>query len=449
MGKIRWRHRLGSELTAAMFLSCLLGILLFLGMRSLTNFVWYQRAPDYNQYVKQQEYALKRLQGFLNQNRIRLIDTKKIKRWVDKERYISLWIYKDRKLLFTSYPLGSEKDTGLHDSDDSPGNYSYDTLVNRGDKLYTANFVDGTAQVFLMPNYEYFYYNLVEAVEGILSILVFIAVFLSLLRRKTAYIELLKNDLQILEGGDLSYEVTVKGSDELGELAEGIDRMRRSIIERDEEEKRMRKAGQEMVTAMSHDLRTPLTSLLGYLELLEKGGCEEEEQKKRFIHTGYQKALQIKEMSDRLFEYFLVYGKASEEIDLEEADAMELMGQTVCEEVYGLEEKGFTIEMELQEASCPLMVNINLFRRVVDNLFSNLVKYADPAQPIHILYGVEEGGVVMTVENGKNKSAGQVESSGIGLKTCSRIMKEHGGWFRTEEYNEMFRTVFYLPKAPF
>lgn len=447
MGKIRWRHRLGSELTAAVLLSLFFGIFLFLGLSSLSNHVLDQWVSSSEYYERQQKAAMSSLKTFLDRNQVRLSDTKALDGWVKKERYVTLLVFKDQKLVYSSYPREDGEDTGINGSgQEQEAESDYGILSESQDNPDTVRFADGTAQVFLFPYYEYLWYRLAAAVEGILSFLLFITLFLWLIRRKTAFIELLKNELLVLEGGDLSCRVTVKGSDELGELAEGIERMRRSIVERDEEEQKIRKANQELVTAMSHDLRTPLTALLGYLELLESGDCEEGQQA-RFLHTSYKKAVQMKEMSDRLFEYFLVYGSSGEEIDLEEADAMELVAQTVCEEAYGLEGQGFCIDMELQEVSCPLMVNTDLFRRVVDNLFSNLSKYADPAQPIRIFYGKEDGGVVITVENRINKSVGQVESSGIGLKTCSRIMKEHGGWFRTEEHEGTFRASFYLPDA--
>ena len=69
----------------------------------------------------------------------------------------------------------------------------------------------------------------------------------------------------------------------------------------------MRLANSELVTAMSHDLRTPLTSLLAYLELMERGKYENQEQLAYFIRRSLEKTMQIKSMADKLFEYFFVY----------------------------------------------------------------------------------------------------------------------------------------------
>lgn len=97
--------------------------------------------------------------------------------------------------------------------------------------------------------------------------------------------------------GKLEHRVRVQGNDELGELAMGIDRMRQSILRHRKSEDAMREANSELVTAMSHDLRTPLTSLLLYLEMLDRDKVSDEEQKKHLIHQSFSKAESIKDMN--------------------------------------------------------------------------------------------------------------------------------------------------------
>lgn len=102
---------------------------------------------------------------------------------------------------------------------------------------------------------------------------VFALMLVMLIRGKIRYIDLMEQEIQILKGGDLDYRITVKGKDELASLAAEIDAMRCAIKERQQKEEEAGKANRELVTAMSHDLRTPLTSLLGYVDILqmEKG----------------------------------------------------------------------------------------------------------------------------------------------------------------------------------
>ncbi len=314
------------------------------------------------------------------------------------------------------------------------------------DSAYTFTFADGTASVLLMPFYEYRYYQWADRISVICGFLLFITVFLHLIQKKTSYIELLKKELQILEGGQMEYAVSVRGSDELGELAEGINRMRISILEREQKEAEARQANQELVTAMSHDLRSPLTSLLGYLELLDEEETEDAAQQKHFIATSRKKAMQIKEMSDRLFEYFLVYGR-EEKPAMEPVDGSALFQQTVGESAFALEGRGFTVDFQMEEMDGVYYVSVDLFRRVVDNLFSNLTKYAAREYPVTIACVQTKEGARLAIHNRKRTDGALVESSGIGLKTCRKIMKEHEGSFDTTEDEDGFTATLFLPKA--
>lgn len=94
--------------------------------------------------------------------------------------------------------------------------------------------------------------------------------------------------------------------------------MRCAIKERQQKEEEAGKANRELVTAMSHDLRTPLTSLLGYVDILQMEKGEDRGQQRKYLNSIRDKAYQIKELSDKLFEYFIVYGRKREELEAEE-----------------------------------------------------------------------------------------------------------------------------------
>ena len=87
----------------------------------------------------------------------------------------------------------------------------------------------------------------------------------------------------VLKGGDLNYQITIRGNDELAALAGEMDSMRRAIRSRQEEEELAHLANRGIVTAMSHDLRTPLTALMGYLDILS---IEEDPGKKTEVSVG-------------------------------------------------------------------------------------------------------------------------------------------------------------------
>lgn len=412
---------------------------LYMGIHT-TAYDWIDRTQSTQEaYMRQKLRTEESLQQYIKDKNITLSDLSPLDEWIDREAYVAMVIYRSGRVIYSSYPFDVEEVI-------VPDETASEVVPEMADSEYTFTFADGTASVLLMPFYEYRYYQWADRISVICGFLIFITVFLHLIQKKTSYIELLKKELQVLEGGQMEYAVSVKGSDELGELAEGINRMRISILEREQKEAEARQANQELVTAMSHDLRSPLTSLLGYLELLDEEETEDAAQQKHFIAASRKKAMQIKEMSDRLFEYFLVYGR-EEKPAMEPVDGAALFQQTVGESAFALEGRGFTVDFQMEELSGIYYVSVDLFRRVVDNLFSNLTKYAARGFPVTITCVQTKGGVRLTIHNRKRLDGALVESSGIGLKTCEKIMKEHGGFFGTKEDEDGFTATLFLPKA--
>ena len=251
--------------------------------------------------------------------------------------------------------------------------------------------------------------------------------------------------VQLLAVGDLSYAVTVQGKDELSELAAGIDEMRRSIVKHQRAEDEIRSANSQLVTAMSHDLRTPLTSLLAFLEILDRDKVKDEEQRRHLIRQSLTQTMSIKSMADKLFEYFLVYTSEWEQPELETRDADELFAQFWQEYAFALESHGFTVETDFNELSGSVVVNLELLRRAFDNLYANLVKYAEPSAIIRIAYRREAEEALLTIANVVSSQRESKESTNIGLNTCRRIMRMLGGSFETNEIAGVFTAELRLP----
>ena len=255
----------------------------------------------------------------------------------------------------------------------------------------------------------------------------------------------LKNELDILSGGQLEYAVTVHGSDEIGELALGIDQMRRSILKHQELEDQMRTANSELITAMSHDLRTPLTSLLAYLEIIERQKYTDDTQRNQLIHKSIQQTLRIKNMADQLFEYFLVYATDWESEPMETIDADPLFLQILEDYAYSLESSGMQVQLQFTPVSGRILATIQLLQRALDNLYSNLTKYASPEETIRICYEKQENSLYLSITNGSRTEHSKQESTSIGLNTRRRIIEYHGGTFETAEKNGRFFVSVTLP----
>ena len=129
-------------------------------------------------------------------------------------------------------------------------------------------------------------------------------------------------------------------------------------------------------------------------------------------------------MADKLFEYFLVYTTEWEEPVMEMQNADELMSQFWMEYTFALEKQNFTVETDFHELNGSLMVNIELLRRAFDNLYANLVKYADIEKPVSIAYQRESNQIHLSVANmvpdqqyrKNNKNSGLMDK--IGRASC-------------------------------
>lgn len=282
-------------------------------------------------------------------------------------------------------------------------------------------------------------------ISAAIAFLAFSLSFTALVHSKLQYIKALKEALESMAGGDLERPVTVLGRDELGELAAGMDEMRRSFLSQQYEEDQMRSANSRLVTAMSHDLRTPLTSLMAYLELLDRKKYANEDQMRHLIKQSLSQSKSIKDMTDKLFEYSLVYATQWEPPELEPADADDLIHSIWQEYAFALESEGFRVDLDGSPLDGTIRVSLPLLRRAFDNVYSNLLKYADPTLPVAISWRRKGDRLVLRVMNAVSPHRDKKESTRIGLNTCQRVLALHSGGFDTTEADGVFTAIMTLP----
>ena len=437
----RIRKSLRLQLLCAVLISFTVAIMFFgvaysLGDTMLDKTVYGQ---TFAETMADQHFS--QLQEYVEEEHISLTNLQRLNPWCSRGDKVYLTIYQGDTLIYES-PFSGRTRGDLTaqkldpDLEDPENKYA---LVLDGDV---------TVRAFL---YYYsgdaFFYGLL-VVSGLIAFLAFSLCFVALISRKVSYINLLKEELDILSGGQLEYEVTVHGSDEIGELALGIDQMRRSIVKHQETEDQMRSANSELITAMSHDLRTPLTSLLAYLEIIERKKYADEAQMDQLVHKSINQTMRIKKMADQLFEYFLVYATDWETDDMETVDADQLFQQILEDYAYSLESSGMTVHLQFSLVSGQIQVTLPLLQRALDNLYSNLTKYADPETAIYIYYGRKNDNLHLSVSNGIRTGQNSVESTSIGLNTCRRIMQHHGGTFASSADAGIFSVSLTIPLQP-
>ncbi len=436
MNRFRRTHSLSAQLFAGVLLSMLTAAAAFIVFFTFGNYLLDHTVYGQGFASRMADRSFERLQAFVVQERITPQKLWRLNAWCASHKNAYLTLYIDNQLAYES-PVSEGQE---------PDSEGFNPEMENADQRYEMTLADGTAaEAYFYYFADEAFYIWMSAIAGALAFAVFSLCFISLVHRKLRHIQRLKRELDILAGGNLEYAVTVQGRDELGELAAGIDEMRRSILNHQREEAEIRAANSQLVTAMSHDLRTPLTSLMAYLEILDRNKAADEEQRRHLIHQSLAKTQSIKSMADKLFEYFLVYTTEWERPDMETMDADEVMRQFWQEYAFALESRGYTVHTDFEALCGRIHGKPELLQRAFDNLYANLLKYAEITQPIEIICRRKNKDVCLCITNTISDRRNPKQSTNIGLNTCRRILSMHNGGFQAVEEERIFRVEMTLP----
>lgn len=314
-----------------------------------------------------------------------------------------------------------------------------------GAMSFPVNFQDGVFTVEMFDNSRGMFGIAVNAASLILAALVFLIMIIVYDQHVTRLIQTLSRQVQLVSQGDLQRQITPMSHDEIGQLALDVDAMRLSIIDKLNREEAAFQANSQLITAISHDVRTPLTALMGYLEILSDETLDPEE-RQAYLAICKNNAQRLKGLTDELFGFFLVFGKPTPDQVLEEFDAVTLLDQILLEHEMNLNQNHFEIETrESGDPSGKLRVDLGHLRRIFDNLFSNVIKYADPEKPVCLEKRAEKDTIHIKISNSIPGHANRVESNRIGLQTCQKLVEAMGGRFLQERNADSFSAEVILP----
>ena len=311
-------------------------------------------------------------------------------------------------------------------------------------KEYPVNFRDGVCTVAVYDTSRGMVSAAVNLSALALAALMFLATVLLYEQYITRTIQTLSRQVRQVSRGDLGMQIKPQTADEIGQLALDVDAMRLSIIDKLQREEEAWKANSQLITAISHDVRTPLTALMGYLEIVSDESLSPEE-RSAYLDICKNNAKRLKSLTDELFGFFLVFGKPKPDQVLEEFDAATLLEQILLEHELDLTQRGFQVETSPAEVYGMLRVDLTHLRRVFDNLFSNVRKYADPAHPVTITQRTDRDELTVTISNHINQNQTRVESNRIGLQTCHKLVAAMGGEFNQSRTKETFMVEVLLP----
>ncbi len=435
--KKKKRRRLTLELIMMTLISLIAGVLAAQVLEDIGLRHTLKKIEDDDYYNRQTEDCLDRLQEFIQENQVTEENIELLASWAQKEKNIFVVFYRDVDALFSSNMIPAEDEEAEIPLNGSGFPY-YDVTLSDGIVI--------KAELECYINNQMFY--MIDIAGYTAGGMIFVFLLFLMIHRKIRYINRLDYELKILGSGNLEYPMTIRGNDEITALAEGIENLKTGILDQQLMKDEAEKANMELVTAMSHDLRTPLTSLIGYLELLTMKRYEDEMQMQKYLKHCREKAFQLKKMSDRLFEYFLVYGKRDYQYQFRELPCENLLEDLCNSQFFDWQEQGGTLECRIGELSGSIQVDSEYLQRVIDNLISNLKKYGDISAPLEILASEKKDMLHIHIRNRIKPGKDTKESTQIGLRTCRKIMEEHRGVFSWYQEKESFNVEMELPLGP-
>ncbi|RUS42228.1 cell wall metabolism sensor histidine kinase WalK [Cohnella sp. AR92] len=275
--------------------------------------------------------------------------------------------------------------------------------------------------------------------------LVFFIFYLFMLSRSTVqYLMEISKGIERIAAGNFDYRFPIRGDDELGVLAANINAMTAQLKQSIEEERRAERTKVELVTNVSHDLRTPLTSIVGYLGLIEEDRYRDEVELRHYVRIAYEKTMYLKTMIDDLFEFTRTSGGMG--LRLTPINLARMLGQLAAQ---------FRLQFEQAEMECllslpdqPIFVDAegDKLVRVFENLIVNAIQYGKDGRRIDISAWRDSGQAVVEFANygeplpasvipllferfyrGEQSRSRNTGGSGLGLAIAKNIVELHHG----------------------
>lgn len=215
------------------------------------------------------------------------------------------------------------------------------------------------------------------------GILLFIVYFFLLTQKLIRYIEEISATLQKVAHENFDIKIPIRSTDELGDLADNINQMTLRLKNMIESERNSERLRTELVTSMSHDLRTPLTSVLGYLGLIVSCQYKDEKGLKHYSQIAFHKAQKLQKLIDELFEFTLL-SYDSIKINSTAINLGELLEQLTEEFFPVFQSSNIECHLSLCKARVIVEADGDMLARVFDNLIANAIRYSSDSKYIDV-----------------------------------------------------------------
>ena len=303
--------------------------------------------------------------------------------------------------------------------------------------------------------------NFVISLFIIIDILI---VFWRLIRRyRQMQLRHIINELHYIANGNYDYRIPFELRGDLSKVVDSINGLVDSTVAAIEDEREIEKSKDELITNVSHDIRTPLTSIIGYLGLIEDGQYQNDEEILKYTSIAYKKAKQMKSLVEDLFEYSKVR-QPSVPVNNVSFDMVQLLEQLAADFELEAKKKNILIQVDTKESQLVMDGDTEKLVRVFNNLITNALKYGTGANKIVIEIEKTKNEAVVTVKNNgepiprealdqlfdrfyrvDGSRSQEISGTGLGLAIAQNIVNLHGGYIYAQSNNDWTSFIIHLP----
>lgn len=304
-------------------------------------------------------------------------------------------------------------------------------------------------------------WNTIAFANFFISILFFIGLFYLLFRPTLTYIRDIEAGIRDMGEGNLDRTIPVKGKDELSSLSQNINQMAAELKERFEYQKKLEKEKSELIANISHDLRTPLTSIIGFLSAVKENRYESEHEREEYIDISHSKAQQLERLINDLFDLTTL---SDNQVNISKQKVnLNLLLQQFVMESEGTLPKGMEVSLHLSNETLWVKADPEKLIRVFENLLTNAGRYSLKPSTLVVRTSMESSGFVHISFSNPAPSLSKEEveqlfkrfykkdqsrtstGSGLGLAIVKSIIHMHNGKVWATSKHSTFTINIELP----
>ena len=280
--------------------------------------------------------------------------------------------------------------------------------------------------------------------------------FLYIFVRRAAYLNRIMVATEAMANGRLQKEIDIEGKSPLAEHAKNLNNLREGVDNSMTEQAKSERLKTELITNVSHDLRTPLTSIITYTDLLKKEDITAEERKK-YVDILDKKSQRLKTLIEDLFEVSKM-ASGNLELNKQRVDMTQLLQQALAEHEEEISKSGLDFRVNLPDAVLVAYVDGKRWWRVLDNLIVNAIKYTLPGTRVYITLRKVGDTAEFVVKNVTKYELGEntdelferfkradtsrhTDGSGLGLAIAQSIVDLHNGNMKIEVDGDLFKVT--------